>query len=278
MRVVKDTSIPVRLSEDLRPGGALKPSAIMRGLMTLEQLVEEFDLRQKPFRAVGTAVLRMTSNPEAFTVPARDILGVDVELISGEQEAVLMGRGAVLGLGEIGPRVTVDVGGQSTEVCWCGADDRWHPLSLSMGVVGLTSRFVSADPPAADEVANLRAEARRVIFHSVPDNLEGRLVGVAGTATTLGILELKLNQWKREAVHGLEMRREKVGEWLDRMLAISAEQRTNQYGVRKGRADVFPAGICILDELLRHLGQDSFVISANGLRVGVALELLEGKR
>ncbi len=278
MTVVADASIPVRLSEDLRPGGTLKPSAVMRGLMTLEQLVKEFDLRQKPFRAVATAVLRMTSNPEDFTEPAREILGVDVELISGEQEALLMGRGAVLGLAGIGPWITVDVGGQSTEVCWSGADGLWHPLSLSMGVVGLTSMFFNADPPAADDVARLRAEARRIIFESVPDNLEGRLVGVAGTATTLGILDLKLNQWKREAVHGLEMRREKVGDWLDHMLAVPAERRTNQYGVRPGRADVFPAGICILDELLQHLGRNSFVISANGLRVGVALELLEEKR
>ncbi len=243
--------------------------------MALEALVRQFKLGDKVFRAVGTAVLRMASNPEVFAGPAAEILGVEIETLSGEEEALLMGRGAVLGLTGDGPWITVDVGGQSTEVYAFGGNTRLQPLSLPMGVVGLTAAFFTEDPPGPAEVEALRGEIRHVLSEAIPTDLEGEIVGVAGTATTLGRIDLKLDNWRREKVHGRKMRREVLNDWLGRMLAVPAGQRTKQYGVRPGRADVFPSGLCILDELLGHLSRDSFIVSANGLRVGVALELME---
>ncbi len=275
IEVIADTSVPVRLSEGLSDGGLLNPIAVARGLQALENLVRQFKLGDKVLRAVGTAVLRMASNPEVFTGPATEILGVEIEILSGEEEALLMGKGAVLGLTGDGPWITIDVGGQSTEVCAFGSDKRRHPLSLPMGVVGLTAAFLTEDPPGPIEMESLRGEIRRVMSEAIPKDLEGTIVGVAGTATTLGVIDLKIDGWRREKVHGLEMRREVLQSWLDRMLAVPAKQRTEKYGVRPGRADVFPSGLCILDELLGHLGSDSFIISANGLRVGAALELME---
>ncbi|MCP4196366.1 MAG: exopolyphosphatase, partial [Proteobacteria bacterium] len=75
--IVHDLSVPVRLSEGLTDGGELKPAAVMRGLAMLEELGKRFDLRHKPLKVVGTAVLRMAANPEIFTRPAKDILGVE---------------------------------------------------------------------------------------------------------------------------------------------------------------------------------------------------------
>ncbi|MCP4606661.1 MAG: hypothetical protein GY847_40165 [Proteobacteria bacterium] len=276
--VAEDASFAVRLSEGLTRGSPLKASAVARGLITIEELKQRFDLGEKPLRAVGTAVLRMAKNPEVFTQPARDILGVDIELISGEEEALLMGRGARLGLDEGGQWIAVDVGGQSTELCWrddCGV---WQPLSLPIGVVGLASSFLESDPPHPTEIEALRREVGSVISSVIGQDLQGQIAAVAGTATTLGVIDLELGKWQREKVHGLEMGRNRLQFWLGRMLAVSSKERTVKYGIRPRRADVFPAGLCVLDELLEHLGRDAFTISANGLRVGVALELMEGKR
>lgn len=273
--VLRDVSVVVRLSEGLRPGGALEPRAVARGLEALEQLTRDFALGDKPLRAVGTAVLRMTADPSPFSRPAQEILGTEIEILDGEQEALLVGRGAIAGLSTSGPLAVVDVGGQSIEVCRRDRSGRWRPLSMPNGVVGLTERFLTSDPPLDSEVEALRLSIRETLARALPAGAEGRLVAVAGTATTLGMLELGLGRWDRERVHGLELSRDRVRDWLDRIAAVDTATRTARYGIRPGRADVFPAGLCVLVELLDRLGHERFTISANGLRIGAALSLLE---
>jgi exopolyphosphatase/guanosine-5'-triphosphate,3'-diphosphate pyrophosphatase len=272
--VVHDLSVPVRLSEGLVHGGALEPAAVKRGLATLEKLCGQFDLRNKPLRVVGTAVLRMAANPEIFTGPARDILGVEVEIISGEQEALLASEGAIFDIHGQGPWIIVDVGGQSTEVCFQDKEGKWNPVSLPMGVVGLTQKLFFHDPPTRDELAALEDEIAPIISQAIPDQVSGRLVGVAGTATTLGLVELALTTWQREKVHGLEIEKERLGYWLEEMLSMTASQRTKRYGISTWRSDVFPSGLFILKKMLTYLNLGSLTVSANGLRVGVALRLI----
>jgi exopolyphosphatase/guanosine-5'-triphosphate,3'-diphosphate pyrophosphatase len=274
IEIIRDASLPVRLSEDLHKGGELKPAAVARGLKSLKKIAKSLDLGQKPVRAVGTAALRMARNPEVFTAPATEIIGVEVEIISGEEEALLAGRGAVMGLDVQGELVTVDIGGQSTEICWKEADGSFCSLSLSLGVVDLTARLLKSDPPTKSEMEDLRSEVRGAIVGAVNRDLKGSIVGVAGTATTLGWLDLDLDTWQREKVHGLKMSGERIAFWLGEMTAVSSWERHARYGIRPVRADVFPAGLVVLDEVLKHLRRDSFVISANGLRIGVALSLL----
>jgi exopolyphosphatase/guanosine-5'-triphosphate,3'-diphosphate pyrophosphatase len=272
--IVHDVSVPVRLSEGLTAGGKLKPSAVMRGLAMLEELCKRFDLQSKPLKVVGTAVLRMAANPEIFTRPAKDILGVGVEIITGEQEALLASEGAVFEISGPGPWIVIDVGGQSTEICFQDPKGDWNPVSLPMGVVGLTQELFSHDPPTGDELAALGQKIEPIISKAVSRDLRGRLVGVAGTATTLGLIELKLTTWQREKVHGLEIGEDRLAHWLEEMLSITARERTNRYRISPGRADVFPSGLFIIGTLLRYLNLGVLTVSANGLRVGVALGLI----
>jgi exopolyphosphatase / guanosine-5'-triphosphate,3'-diphosphate pyrophosphatase len=275
IEIINDLSSSVRLSEGLTDSGKLQPAAVMRGLMVLEKLKKKYDLGSKRLRVAGTAALRMASNCDQFTGPAQAILGVPVEVISGETEALITCRGALLGLPGDGPWIMTDIGGQSTEVCWQTTEGDWHPLSLELGVVGLTARYLKHDPPLKDELLALRNEVQAVFADKIPGNVAGQLIGVAGTATTLGYVELGLDSWQRDRVHGMWMNRGCVGNWLAKVAGITVVERTRQFGVRAGRADVFPAGICILQELISYFGKSEFVISANGLRVGLALSLLE---
>jgi len=272
--IINDISLVARLSEGLTDGGRLMPQAVFRGLEVLETLVERYTLRQQPLRAVGTAVLRMAQNPELFLDPAKKILGCEVEVITGEEEALLVSRGAILGLMQKTPWIVADVGGQSTEICWEEPPGQFNPLSLPIGVVGLTRRFLRSDPPTPAEIEALSAEVRRIIQTALPSDIEGELVGVAGTATTLGMIDLQLTSWQRDKVHGFKMSEARLNEWQDRIQKSTTKARQERYGVRPGRADVFPAGIVVLKELMTHLQKNRFTISANGLRVGVALELL----
>ncbi len=265
----------VRLSEGLKQGGALRPTAIARSLLALEKIVLQYKTNGKPMGVVGTAALRMASNPEVFTRPAEEILGVPVDIISGELEASLTSQGSLLGLDQPGPVVTVDIGGQSTEICSIRRDEGRIPISLDMGVVGLTAKYFRSDPPLPVEVAALRKAVGSVLARFIPKQVTGRLVAVAGTATTLGRLECRLDTWDRKQVHGLEMQREQLLEWTNTMLALPCSDRISIHHIHPARADVFPAGLLMLSEMLDHLGHNSFIISANGLRVGVALKMLE---
>jgi exopolyphosphatase/guanosine-5'-triphosphate,3'-diphosphate pyrophosphatase len=275
VEVVRDVSLVVRLSESLRPGGRLQRSAVARGLEALERLTRDFGLRDKQLRAVGTQVLRSASDPESFTEPAEEILGQPIEIVDGETEALLVSQGAVIGVQAPGPYIVCDVGGQSTEVCRQDGDGVWRPLSIPLGVVWLTERYLATDPPTASELEALRAEMRAALTGADLVDAGGRLIAVAGTATTLAMLALGLETWDRDRVHGQELGRDQLEDWLSRMVAVDSETRTARYGVRPGRADVFPAGLCVLLELLDRLGHDRFTVSANGLRIGAALSLLK---
>jgi exopolyphosphatase/guanosine-5'-triphosphate,3'-diphosphate pyrophosphatase len=272
--VLRDTSVPVRLSEGLLPGGPLLPAAVGRGLRTLERLVADFGLRGLPARAVATAALRMAADPATFTGPASAILGAPIEIIDGIAEALLTVRGALLGLPDRGPWIVLDIGGQSTELCWSAPGGEWTPVSVPLGVVGLTAAHLAHDPARPEELAELGDDVSAALERSVPRDLPGALVAVAGTATTLAWLESGQGRWDRRLIHGKGLSRERASIWLGRMLEHDAAGRTERFGVGAGRADVFPAGLVILDRVLGHLGREDFVVSANGLRVGAALSIL----
>ncbi len=277
IEVIQDFSIAARLSEGATPGSALKPAAVARALTVLEQLVNEYQLKSKPLHVVGTAVLRMVQQPEVFTEPAAEILGCPITILTGEQEAEMVSSGAVIGLAKPGPWIVVDVGGQSTEFHWREANQRSRPLSLPHGVVGTTAAFLSGDPPTMGEIRTLREHFRSVLHEHLPPGIEGTLLCVAGTATALGSLELGHLDWQPQQVHGSRISRQRLEFWLERMLESNSAERTSRYGIGARRADIFPAGLSILAEILDHLGRDALTVSVNGLRVGAALALLNQK-
>jgi exopolyphosphatase / guanosine-5'-triphosphate,3'-diphosphate pyrophosphatase len=273
--VVDDVSTAVRLSEELVAGGRLKPAAVTRGLDNLSEMAPRFAFGKMPTRAVATQVLRMAADPESFTVAARKILGVEVEIIDGLDEARLVFHGATTGLTGGGPWIVVDIGGQSTELCWHDERGALVPLSIPIGVVGLTERFLEDDPPSRKQLADLQAHVAAAIVDAVPKEIAGELLGVAGTSTSLGALEMCPGSWRREKIHGTVVSRERLRHWLGVMTAIPAAERTARYGIGHARADVFPTGLILLDTVLEHLGRDRVRISVNGLRVGAALSILE---
>jgi exopolyphosphatase / guanosine-5'-triphosphate,3'-diphosphate pyrophosphatase len=275
--VTQDASLATRLSERLAPGGPLSPAAVARSLAALAEVAPRFGVPGVPVRAVATQALRMAADPEVFTRPAREILGADVEIVDGDEEARLVFRGGTLGLDGDAPWIVVDIGGQSTELCWRDGAGALVPLSIPVGVVGLTERFIGGDPPASDEVAALERCAAAAIIAAIPDGLAGEVLGVAGTATSLGALEVcPGGRWCREAIHGAAVSRARLRHWLGVMAGISIEERTERYGIGHARADVFLAGLVLLDAVLARLGVEALRISVNGLRVGAALSILGG--
>ncbi len=103
------------------------------------------------------------------------------------------------------------------------------------------------------------------------------MVAVAGTATTLAALELRLERYEPDAVEGLRLDRAALSGWIDRLSQMSVAARRRLPGMEPGRADVIVAGLLILDGVLERMGAQGFSVSGRGLRHAAALRLLEGR-
>jgi exopolyphosphatase/guanosine-5'-triphosphate,3'-diphosphate pyrophosphatase len=276
--------------------GRLHPDAIARTVRAVVDLATRARSRgaSRVF-AVGTEALRRAANGRALLTRLAEQASLDrVWLLSGEDEARLgieairrvgrVGRVGRAGAGRPDARapgglVVVDVGGGSTEISRDHPDrSRAGPRgeSLPVGSVRLTERYVTAHPIGAGELADLYAAARAALSGVAPAPAAD-VVAVAGTATTLAALELELASYDADRVEGARFTRVRLGEWIERLAALSVAARRRLAGLEPERADVIVAGLVALDASLEALGAPAFRVSGRGLRWGVALQLLDGR-
>jgi exopolyphosphatase/guanosine-5'-triphosphate,3'-diphosphate pyrophosphatase len=278
--VLEDRSVITRLGEGLGQRGVLAEEAMERTLAVLGEFGGAVLALGATARAAGTSALRRAENAQEFLAKARDALGVEVEVLSGEAEARLGARGALSELPGVSPGeacVVVDPGGGSTEVVYtsAGAASPVRALSLEIGAVRLTEAFVRSDPPAPAELEALAARARQVAAALEP--ARGRpVVGVGGTATTLAALHLGLDRYDGARVHGARIGRDAVAALRSRLAALPLARREEIPCLPRGRADVAVAGAALLEALLDRLGVADMIVSDRGLRFGLVAEILEG--
>jgi exopolyphosphatase/guanosine-5'-triphosphate,3'-diphosphate pyrophosphatase len=256
-----------RLGEGVDKRRRLLPVPIARVRNTLvdyrraaEQLGAERSL------LVATSAVRDAENGEAFLGEIEWSYGFVTRLLTGDEEASLVRRGVGTGR-KLGPRdLIVDVGGGSTELI----SDGWHG-SLDLGSVRMTERFLHSDPPTPEE---LDACATAVQI-ALPELDVETAVGVAGTVTTLAALDLGLEEYDPERVHGHRVPARSVDRQLDRLAALPLAERRLVAGLEPERAPVIVAGAVIVREVLRRYGLDAIEASERDILDGAALEAAE---
>jgi exopolyphosphatase/guanosine-5'-triphosphate,3'-diphosphate pyrophosphatase len=220
----------------------------------------------------GTSALRDASNRADFTGRVQSELGLSVEILSGEDEALLTYRGALSGLPGVRSAVVLDIGGGSTEI---SAGDAFHvrqKWSLDIGSVRLTERFFRHDPPAPEELGNAIRWVRGELGGLTAFAGAGHtLIGVAGTATTLAVLDQGLQNFDIEAVSNYRLTREAVEGLFIRLKGLSHAELLCLTPALRGRADVITAGTLILKEVMDATEHDDIVVSERGVRYGIAL-------
>jgi len=215
---------------------------------------------------VATSAVRDAENGEAFLGEIEWSYGFVTRLLTGDEEASLVRRGVSTGR-ELGPRdLIVDVGGGSTELI----SDGWHG-SLDIGSVRMTERFLHSDPPTPEE---LDACATAVQI-ALPELDVETAVGVAGTVTTLAALDLGLEEYDPERVHGHRVPARSVERQLDRLAALPLAERRLVAGLEPERAPVIVAGAVIVRQVLRRYGLDAIEASERDILDGAALEAAE---
>ena len=261
--VVRRTAI-TRLGEGVDERRRLLPLPIARVRNVLSDYRREAEsLGAERALLVATSAVRDAENGEAFLGEIEWSYGFTTRELTGDEEARLTLRGIATGRALDPATLVVDIGGGSTELVL--GDER---ASLDIGAVRLTERFLASDPPTSRELDACAAAAREVL----PPLDPGAAVGVAGTITTVAALDLGLDAYDREKVHGRRIPRAGVESVLERLAALPLAQRREVPALEPERAAVIVGGVVILREILDRYGLDEIEASERDILDGAALD------
>jgi len=275
----------VRLGAGVDATGVLGAEALERTRAALADYANV--LRRKGaerVRMVATSATRDAANRDEFFAMTRAVLGVEAEVISGDEEARLSFTGAVADLDAAdGPFLVSDVGGGSTELVlgtWDGVrGEVTAARSVDIGCVRLTERCLRSDPPTGGEVADAVAVASEVLaeaFAAVPTAGASTWIGVAGTVTTLVALAKGLPEYDSERIHLARLGVDDIREVTARLLTMSHDERAALGPMHPGRVDVINGGALVVRTLAEHLaaqGITELVASEHDILDGIAFAL-----
>lgn len=270
-----------RLGQGVDQAGALSKEAQQRVLQVLNTykdfLNENYTSTVFDTVITATSAVRDASNRKEFLDEIKAQTGWTVTLLSGDDEARITYRGA---LSVISPSDStsknrvLDIGGGSTEIAFGSGKRLSNFVSLNMGSVRFTERFLKHNPPAVKELESARNEVCDMLsgWKQKPEVCD-QLVGVAGTVTSIAGIELGLNTYEANKINGHRCSRDFIEEMIQRLQKLTAAEIEREYPVfLKGRGDVIVAGLLILSEFMKWSGKDEIVVSTGGVRHGILLE------
>ncbi|MDQ3121897.1 MAG: Ppx/GppA family phosphatase [Actinomycetota bacterium] len=221
--------------------------------------------------AIATSAVRDAENGEAFLGEIEWSYGFTTRLLAGTEEAAMMLRGVTAGRSPLNDVVVVDIGGGSTELVVAADGEVASATSLDIGCVRITERFLASDPPSQPELAAASTYVRALL----PPVEAGHAIGVAGTVTTLAMLDLDLEKYDPERTHGHRISRSSVERQLERLAAMTTEQRLTVPGIEPGRAPVIVAGVVVLREVMTTYGLSEIEVSEHDVLHGAAFAAAE---
>lgn len=286
----------VRLGQGVDATGRLAPEAIERTRVVLAGYADQIEkLGATRVRMCATSATRDAANAVDFHTMVRATLGVDPEVVTGDEEARLSFTGAVRGLTQPmpgssvppGPQggpssptglfLVVDIGGGSTEfVVGTPADGVRGAISVDIGCVRMTERHLHADPPTAEQIAGAEADIAAHVdraLAAVPGCDGATLVGLAGSVTTVAAIAFGLTEYQPERIHHRRVPYRDVARVTADLLAGTVRQRLDLPVMHPGRADVIGAGALVLRVIMERAGMDSVLASEHDILDGIAWSL-----
>lgn len=256
--------------------GSARTSAVLRDFSEAME-----NRRVTRIAAIATGVVREAANRDEFLAEILKESGLAVTAISGEEEAVLTGRGALQALDIKEPPFFVfDLGGGTTEVVCHGKEG---PMvdSLPLGAMVLTNAFLSSDPPVKQEMAGLLEHIDQLICEKCPAfEAQGPVIGTGGTVAALYALQngISLSALVPEKINGFSLSLFEIESCLEKMRRLTTAQRIEHLGLDQGRAQVLVAGAAVVSRLLRYLNAGEVLVSMSDLLEGALMALLEGEQ
>lgn len=271
-----------RLGQGVDATGVLRDDAVERTLEVLREYRGAMDgAGVRAGRLAATSAARDASNGAAFLDAASEVTGLAAELLSGEEEGRLSFAGATGDLdGPLESLVVLDIGGGSTELV-TRLDGEVVAHSMQMGCVRLTERALSEDPPGATSLLAAASLVDRAIddaFGDLPTlgrpDPARRIVGLAGTVSTLAMIDLSLAVYDEATVHHHWLSLEAIRHWRATLAGETIEARRRRVGMVAGREDVIVAGVVILERVVDRLGCTGCLTSEHDILDGLARSVL----
>ena len=268
-----------RLGQGVDASHRLDPAAVDRTVDVLREYRRSMDRhRVERVRATATSAARDAENREDFFHAVEEVVGVRPELLDGEEEGRLSFAGATAGLDvEGGPFLVVDIGGGSTELV-VGTSEPVGVVSVDMGCVRLTEKFLHGDPPLPEELANAVGVVRdhlKDLEREVPRvRSASRLVGLAGTVTTVAAVEIGLPVYDRDRIHHFVLTRTAAEDVFRTLATERRADRVHNPGLEEARADVIVGGALVLVTVMRHFGFEECLVSEADILDGLVASLL----
>jgi exopolyphosphatase / guanosine-5'-triphosphate,3'-diphosphate pyrophosphatase len=274
----RDSNV-TRLGAGVDRDGKLRDDAIQRVLETLDRYHEVIE-REAVDKGVAvlTSATRDAENGQEFADTVRERYGLEPHVLSGDQEAELTFLGATSERDpeDETPTLVIDIGGGSTElVIGAGGTVDFH-VSTQAGVVRQSERHIESDPPTEQELAEVRRDVRAIVADGVPEGRRDavkRAIAVAGTATSLAAISQRLEPYDPAKVHGFMLSAAECDRILERLAAMTLEQRREVPGLDPARAPTIVPGVLILGEVMRLFGLDRVEVSEHDILRGAALAL-----
>ena len=278
IEVLLDTTEVVRLGRRTADG-RLRREAIRNGARVVEEMVRRSrEMGAEPC-LVGTMALRVAENAQDFLREILGRTGLEVRILSGEEEARLAWRGALDG-SDGGSFAVFDTGGGSTEfVFGASPGGATRSESVAVGAVSLTERFFTADPPAPESLDLALRYVRDLLLCSkiewADSSRPPSVIGLGGGVVAMASVKLGLPGFAPLRLNGMELTRGDVEGQMRRYAAATLEERRRIRGLPASRADLVLASSCIVLCALEALGAGSFTVSINGLRHGLLVQMFE---
>jgi exopolyphosphatase/guanosine-5'-triphosphate,3'-diphosphate pyrophosphatase len=271
-RVLREERVRTRLGAGR--GGALPAAAIADTVRATRRFLGSTSKHrhaQPRVVAVATAAVREARNAERLLRTLREDAGVDVTVLSGEEEARLGALAARASL-PLGDGLVLDLGGGSLQLTRV-RHERIEPLaSLPLGAVRATGRFLRRDPPAPSQLWALRRESDEYLDGLLPRlGSNGRVVALGGTVRALGRMHVAARGLSRRSVHGLRLTSADVTAMRARLERLPLARRRRVPGLKAERADIIVAGVVVLEQLLVRGRYDALTICERGVRHGILL-------
>jgi exopolyphosphatase / guanosine-5'-triphosphate,3'-diphosphate pyrophosphatase len=270
-RVLAQERVPTRL------GGGAPGTLPRRAIASTLRAVHRFFARHSPqshgprIVAIATSAVRDARNRERLLDPLRRNEGIEVQVLSGRDEA-RFGVAAALESLSFSKGVVADLGGASLQLSRVRRGRIVSTASLPLGAVRTTRQFLRRDPPTPLELRALRGEIRTRLQEALPAADRGEiLVGLGGTVRTLASIHLRENPGERKHRHGLVLLQSDVTAIRERLEALSSRGRRRIRGLKAERADIILAGAMVIEDVMIGGGYLSLVICTRGVRDGVLL-------
>jgi|APLow6443716910_1056828.scaffolds.fasta_scaffold25704_2 exopolyphosphatase/guanosine-5'-triphosphate,3'-diphosphate pyrophosphatase len=266
-----------RIGQDTKQTGIISNER----LKLLDNVLKEYSNIIKSYSCdivilTGTNAFRMASNTNEIIKEIKKSFNYDLKVISGEEEAEYAYFGAISNLHNPDNSMVIDIGGSSTEIIYGKSYNILYKNSFQLGSVTGTEQFLKHSPPLKFEIENFKREIKKLFPAFDKTIIPKKVIGIAGTATTLACMKLGLKEFDEKKVDKLILSIQDMGSIIEELSSLSATEILTQFGsVLNGREDIIFAGAFILQQSMEYFGIDRIIVGTRGIRYGAIVKYLE---